>query len=141
MVQAARSGVRNSGESVVSATSKKTGIKLTNVARASLEELMRNYEDFLRQRGLQVWHKDSPKGRKLRERMASREEEAVAHIRTVSTEIAANMLLVLINHASFLLRRQISSLERAFVEHGGTFAGEKFWGCCAFPGCRGTRPS
>lgn len=62
MVQAARSGVRNIAEgSVASGTSKKGELKLTNVARASLEELMLDYQDFLRQRGLRVWEKDSPK--------------------------------------------------------------------------------
>src|SRR5436190_17834694 len=61
MVQAARSGVRNIEEgSVASGTSKKTELKLTNVARASLEELMRDCEDFLRHRGLRVWDKNSP---------------------------------------------------------------------------------
>src|SRR6266542_5924108 len=60
MVQAARSGVQNIAEgSMASATSKKTELKLTNVARASLEELRLDYEDFLRQRGLRLWSKDS----------------------------------------------------------------------------------
>src|SRR3970040_985301 len=61
MIQAARSGVRNIAEgSMASATSKKTELKLTGVARASLEELLLDYEDFLRQRGLRIWAKDSP---------------------------------------------------------------------------------
>src|SRR5437764_13932089 len=60
MLQAARSGVQNIAEgSMASATSKKTEIKLTGVARASLEELLLDYEDFLRQRGLRIWNKDS----------------------------------------------------------------------------------
>ena len=59
MVQAARSGVQNIAEgSMASATSKKTELKLTNVARASLEELRLDYEDFLRQRGLALWERD-----------------------------------------------------------------------------------
>jgi len=58
-VQAARSGVQTIAEgSVVSGTSKNMGIKLTNVARTSLEELRRDYEDFLRQRGLPLWPRD-----------------------------------------------------------------------------------
>ena len=62
MVQAARSGVQNIAEgSMASATSKKTELKLTNVARASLEELLLDYEDFLRQRGLPLWDKNSRK--------------------------------------------------------------------------------
>jgi len=61
MVQAARSGAQNIAEgSMASATSKKTELKLTSVARASLEELLPDYEDFLRQRGLRMWAKDSP---------------------------------------------------------------------------------
>ncbi len=61
MVQAARSGVQNIAEgSQASGTSKKTELKLTNVARASLEELRLDYEDFLRQRGLPLWEPDHP---------------------------------------------------------------------------------
>src|SRR3990172_1393640 len=61
MVQAARSGVQNIAEgSMASATSKKTELKLTNVAKASLEELLLDYEDFLRQRGLCLWNKNYP---------------------------------------------------------------------------------
>jgi hypothetical protein len=61
-VQAARSGVQTIAEgSVVSGTSKKMEMKLTNVARTSLEELRRDYEDFLRQRGLPLWPRDDPR--------------------------------------------------------------------------------
>jgi four helix bundle suffix protein len=61
MVQAARSGVQNIAEgSQASATSKKTELKLTNVARASLEELRLDFEDFLRQRELPLWEPDNP---------------------------------------------------------------------------------
>jgi four helix bundle suffix protein len=66
MVQAARSGVQNIGEgSKASGTSKKMEIKLTNVARASLEELMLDYEDFLRQRGLPLWPEEDPRRKAL----------------------------------------------------------------------------
>ena len=66
MVQAARSGVQNIAEgSQASGTSKKTELKLTNVARASLEELRLDYEDFLRQRGLLLWAKDDPRRTRL----------------------------------------------------------------------------
>ena len=66
MVQAARSGVQNIAEgSQASATSKKTELKLTNVARASLEELKLDYEDFLRQRGLVMWEADDGLRQKL----------------------------------------------------------------------------
>jgi len=61
-VQAARTGVQNIAKgSVVSGTSKNMGIELTNVARTSLEELRRDYEDFLRQRGLPLWPRDDPR--------------------------------------------------------------------------------
>lgn len=69
MVQAARSGVQNIAEgSQASATSKKTELKLTNVARASLEELKLDYEDFLRQRGLPLWNRDDPRRQSLIDR-------------------------------------------------------------------------
>jgi restriction system protein len=67
MVQAARSGVQNIAEgSLASATSKETEVKLTNVARASLGELLLDYEDFLRQRGLRQWAMDSPEAKEVR---------------------------------------------------------------------------
>ncbi|MBM4457457.1 MAG: four helix bundle protein [Chloroflexi bacterium] len=72
MIQAARSGVQNIAEgSMASGTSKKTELKLTNVARASLEELLLDYEDFLRQRGLPLWAKDSPQALSVRRRYQS----------------------------------------------------------------------
>jgi four helix bundle protein len=71
MVQAARSGVQNIAEgSKASGTSKKTELKLTNVARASLEELLLDYEDFLRQRNLPQWDKDDPRALALRRRLS-----------------------------------------------------------------------
>ena len=72
MVQAARSGVQNIAEgSMASATSKKMELKLTGVARASLEELLLDYQDFLRQRGLPLWDKDSPQALAVRKRYRS----------------------------------------------------------------------
>jgi hypothetical protein len=66
MVQAARSGVQNIAEgSQASGTSKKTELKLTNVARASLEELRLDYEDYLRQRGLALWARDDARRTQL----------------------------------------------------------------------------
>lgn len=73
MVQAARSGVQNIAEgSLASATSKKTELKLINVARASLGELIRDYEDYLRQNRLALWDKDSPRVRAMRDRLAGK---------------------------------------------------------------------
>jgi len=140
MIQAARSGVQNIAEgSVASATSKKTELKLTGVARASLEELLLDYEDFLRQRGLRIWAKDSPEALAVRGKYQSDLSDAsdrsdrpeksdlsdlsdksdAYRIRTASPEVAANTLICLINQASYLLRRQLQGLERQFLAEGG----------------------
>lgn len=126
MVQAARSGKQNIVEgSVASGTSKKSELKLTNVARASLEELMRDYHDFLRKSNLSLWPKDSPEAVAVRSRYKSEpsdgsdKSDVLSHIRASSPEIAANTLLCLINQASYLLRRQLSRLEQDFLKDGG----------------------
>lgn len=81
MVQAARSGVQNIGEgSKASGTSKKMELKLTNVARASLEELMLDYEDFLRQRGLPLWPEGDPRRKALVARRCRTAEEVAAWV-------------------------------------------------------------
>ena len=122
MVQAARSGVRNIEEgSLASATSKKTELKLTNVARASLEELLRDYEDFLRHRGLRQWDKNSPQALAVRLKHQSNSSDLsdMSDLKTATPETAANTLLCLINQASYLLHRQLERLEQDFLEHGG----------------------
>lgn len=125
MVQAARSGVQNIAEgSVASATSKKTEMKLTGVARASLEELLLDYEDFLRQRGLKLWPKDDPRAQAVRQQYRSdRSDESDPSdpygIKAADAETAANTLICLVNQASYLLARQLESLERAFLSEGG----------------------
>ncbi|HNX96137.1 MAG TPA: four helix bundle suffix domain-containing protein [Candidatus Aminicenantes bacterium] len=129
MVQAARSGVQNIAEgSMASATSKKTELKLTGVARASLEELLLDCQDFLRQRGLRVWAKDSPEALAVRGSYRSDksdpsdqsdQSELRERFRTASGEEAANTLICLIHQASYLLHRQIDSLGRQFQEEGG----------------------
>mgnify|MGYP000203408162 CR=1 FL=1 len=135
MVQAARSAVQNIAEgSMASATSKKTELKLTGVARASLEELRLDYEDFLRQRGLRLWHKDSPEALAVRRKYQSINLSDLSdlsdpsdssdlvdpyNIRTASAEEAANTLLCLIHQASYLLKRQLERLEQQFLEEGG----------------------
>lgn len=81
MVQAARSGVQNIAEgSLASGTSKKTELKLTNVARASLEELRLDYEDFLRQRGLAQWPPDHPALRRFKTKRCATMDEFVAWV-------------------------------------------------------------
>ncbi len=120
MVQAARSGARNLSEgSVASGTSKKTELKLTNVARASLEELMGDYEDFLRQHTLPIWDPSSPQALATRRRLQHDELNLPEFVRTAAPEAAANTLLCLINQASYLIHRQLDRLERDFLEHGG----------------------
>jgi restriction system protein len=125
MVQAARSGVQNIAEgSMASATSKKTELKLTGVARASLEELLLDYQDFLRQRGLRLWGKDSPealavRGRYLSDRPDPSDPSDPYELKSASPEAAANTLICLINQASFLLGRQLQKLEQSFLQEGG----------------------
>ncbi len=125
MVQAARSGVQNIAEgSVASATSKKTELKLTGVARASLEELLLDYEDYLRQHGLRLWPKDDPRAQAVRQQYQSDSSDqsdpsGPYRIRTADPETAANTLICLVNQASYLLARQLRSLEEAFLAEGG----------------------
>ena len=122
MVQAARSGRQNIAEgSMASATSKKTELKLTNVAKASLEELLLDYEDFLRQRRLPLWDKDSSEALAVRRRyqIDSPDKYDPHGIAEATPEVAANTLICLINQTTYLLRRQIASLGDEFVEHGG----------------------
>lgn len=138
MVQAARSGVRNISEaSGAAATSRKTEMKLTNVARASLnDELLRDYESFLRQNGLRVWPKDAREAIAMRERLRQDRvgvlpAAAPGRVRLTGLagladfvakadpEIAANAMVCAINQAAFLLKRQIESQGRTFLEEGG----------------------
>jgi four helix bundle suffix protein len=84
MVQAARSGVQNIAEgSQASGTSKKTELKLTNVARASLEELRLDYEDFLRQRGLPLWEREYPRRKALIARRCATADEVAAWVKEI----------------------------------------------------------
>ena len=124
MVQAARTGVQNIAEgSMAAATSKKTELKLTGVARASLEELLLDCEDFLRQRGMRIWDKESPQARAVRARYHAASSPSDSRdcygIETAAPEEAANTLICLINQASYLLGRQLRQMEQSFVEGGG----------------------
>lgn len=121
MIQAARSGRQNIAEgSEASAVSKKTEIKLVGVARASLEELLIDYEDFLRQRTLPIWGKDSDQARVLRG-LAYRSDKTDQSYRTYlkNPEEAANCLICLIHQANYLLDKQLESLKKTFIEEGG----------------------
>ena len=123
MVQAARSGNKNIAEgSEVSGTSKKSELKLVGVARASLEELLGDYRDFLRQRGLAEWGKSHPMSGVIR-RLAYAENRAYmtysSYVENAPPEIAANTMLCLIHQTNYLLDQQKRQLERAFVQEGG----------------------
>ena len=123
MVQAARSGKQNIAEaSMASATSKETEIKLTNVARASLEELKIDYEDFLRTNKLPLWDKDHKLTQRLRELNKTPNatyETFRKAIENENPEICANAMVGLIKVCTYLLNQQIKSLEVAFINEGG----------------------
>lgn len=124
MVQAARSGKQNIAEaSMASATSKETEIKLTNVARASLEELQIDYEDFLRTRKLPIWPKEHKLVNRLRELNKSTPKPTYATFQKAieheSPEICANTMITLIKICTYLLNQQIKQLEVAFIKEGG----------------------
>jgi four helix bundle suffix protein len=123
MVQAARSGRQNIGEaSQASGTSKKFELKLVGVARASLEELLLDYQDFLRQRGLVLWSKDHPTAlvvRALAYQDNRTYETYAEYVENAVPEIAANTVICLIHQTNYLLDRQLRQLERTFVEEGG----------------------
>ena len=145
MVQAARSGVANIIEgSEASATSKKTELKLTNVAKASQEELLSDYQAFLRQRNLPEWAPDSPPAETVRrhrpadlaalrqlmaalvtELSAGKSDRSDRSDRSDKSDIlatvAANTMICLVNQETYLLKRQIDRLAKDF-ESGGGFA-------------------
>jgi len=148
MVQAVRSGVQNIAEgSQAAGTSKKTELKLTNIARASLEELKLDYEDFLRQRNLQLWKRENSLRQELVDRRLSSVKEIVlwiedihkrekngrsrqsrysGHLKentksTLSTtyqELAANTILTFITVACYLLDKQLAFQESSFKKKG-----------------------
>ena len=123
MVQAARSGKQNIAEaSMASGTSKEMEIKLTNVARASLEELLIDYQDFLRTRNLKEWDKNHIYAQRLQE--LNRKDPATYDlfqkgIENENPEICANVIISLIKVTGYLLRRQIEKLEQEFLKNGG----------------------
>jgi four helix bundle suffix protein len=150
MVQAARSGVQNIAEgSQAAGTSKKAELKLTNVARASLEELRLDYEDFLRQRGLSLWERQDPRRASLiarrcktadcvaqwvkeqsgrggltgrsghKENTTPASTQSIKSTQSTYPELSANAVLVLIAVACSLLDRQLTFLAAAFEREGG----------------------
>ena len=123
MVQAARSGKQNILEgSQASGTSKETELKLVNVARASLEELLEDYRDFLRVRDEPFWDKNSEEAlfvRRLGGRKNRSYETYRTYIETRPGPIVANILICLIHQTNYLLDQQLRQLEQAFLKEGG----------------------
>ena len=137
MIQAARSGKQNIVEgSKAAVTSSETELKLTNVARASLEELLEDYRDFLRTQNFSLWDKDSRQARYIRNISSGKAacprncdaahnsddalRRAILHfIGTRSPEICANIMVCLVHQCNYLLDRQIRQLEAKFVTDGG----------------------
>lgn len=123
MIQAARSGKQNIAEgSQASGTSKKTELKLVGISRASFEELLLDYQDFLRQRNLPLWSKDHPRAKKIRN-LAYKENRSYltykTYIEDYSAEVAANTLICLIHQANYLLDQMLRKLDQQFLEKGG----------------------
>ncbi|MCF8143014.1 MAG: four helix bundle suffix domain-containing protein [Deltaproteobacteria bacterium] len=141
MVQAARSGRQNIAEgSRTSATSSHTELRLLNVARASFEELLLDFEDFLRHRRLALWAPNSAEAAAVRQvpqrfkknqtdrsdrkdltDLSDQERWALyaPWLEHENPAVRANALICLINQANYLLDQQIAALERQFVEGGG----------------------
>lgn len=201
MVQAARSGRQNIAEgSRAAATSSQTELRLVNVARSSQEELLLDYEDFLRHRHLKQWAPDSAEAmavrnvpKEFKNRANQGDQSDQKNLSDLSDEerwalyapwlehaeaaVRANALICLINQANYLLDQQIAALEEQFVGEGGYSEqlaamrlkkrsqdragdaipdcpkcgkpmvlrtaksgkneGQQFWGCSAYPECKG----
>ncbi|MEK7158987.1 MAG: four helix bundle suffix domain-containing protein [Patescibacteria group bacterium] len=121
MVQAARSGKQNIAEgSMASGTSKETEIKLVGVARASQEELLIDYQDFLRQHQLQLWGKDDLRVAEIRKLTYATNRTSKTYETYMSApESAANMMICLIHQTNYLLDRLLQALGRDFAKDGG----------------------
>ena len=121
MTQAARSGKQNICEGF-SLQSLESYIKFLGIANGSLKELLEDYEDFLRQRNLVIWPKDDVKMRELRDLRVLREPSPhipqIPHI-PQNPEIAANLLIMLIQRTTYLLAKQTESLKEKFINEGG----------------------
>ncbi len=122
MIQAARSGKQNIIEgSAASNTSAKTEIKLINVAKASLKELLEDYEDYLKTRGCPQWQPGSIEFETMR-KLGREHNDADFFMKIVTTrppETIANIAIILLNQADYLLFKQLERLEKDFLESGG----------------------
>lgn len=123
MIQSARSGKKNILEgSKAGRASKETELKLTNVARASLEELLDDYLDFLRARDLPLWDKDSKEAlfvRKLGRKTPQTFEHYRKFVETRPPAVVANIAICLIHQTNYLVDQQLLRLEHDFLEQGG----------------------
>lgn len=122
MIQAARSGKQNIVEAcAASTTSKETEIKLINVAKASLQELLIDYEDYLRVRNLELWDKSSQKAIQTRNVCSSHNDSAYYReaILKRSDETIANIAITLIHQEDVFLRKLLGSIQTQFLESGG----------------------
>lgn len=135
MVQAARSGRQNIAEgSRASAASSQTELRLVNVARASLDELLLDFEDFLRQHGLPQWAKDDPQAQAVRavgkDHRTDRSDQTnptgqsekgpySPWLAQADPAVVANAIICLIHQANYLLDQQVAGLERQFIQEGG----------------------
>ena len=122
MVQAARSGKQNIAEgNQAAATSSETEIKLTNVAKASLEELLDDYEDYLRVCNLQQWGPLHPRYEKMRQyaRGEQIKKEYATTIQQMNDEEIANLSITLIHQAIYMLHKLLVTMQNRFVTEGG----------------------
>lgn len=122
MVQAARSGKQNISEgNRAAATSSETEIKLTNVAKASLEELLNDYEDYLRVRNLPQWDTQYPRYEKMRQYARSEriKKDYTLTIQRLNDEELANLCITLIHQATYMLRKLLETMQNRFVTEGG----------------------
>lgn len=122
MIQAARSGKQNIAEgSAASSTSKETEIKLTNVAKASFHELLVDYEDYLRVRGLKQWDETDSRFLKTRKLCGTHNDSEYYRnaLATRSDETIANIIIILIKQTDYLLYKLIESQKKAFLTNGG----------------------
>lgn len=121
MNQAARSGKQNIVEGY-ELESLETYIKFLGIAKGSIKELQEDYEDYLRQHNLQIWPKDHPKMRELRDLRVV--QDSSPHIPQIphipqNTELAANLMFMLCQRTTYLLEKQIASLKEKFIKEGG----------------------
>lgn len=123
MIQAARSGKQNIVEGTMApGTSKGTEIRLVNVARASLEELLEDYKDYIRNNCAQIWDKNSKQALYVRKLGRSNNESIENYREYLETRdgvVCANIMICLINQCNYLLDHQIKRLEIDFLKNGG----------------------